>query len=517
MLLLPLLLLGCEPIGPVPGQTPFSGADPRGELRVSLETLDFGQHSVIEDGPSQRSFEVSNVGDASLVVAGLHWVVPDEVFSSDGPALVELAPGERRTVTITFDPRTDGSYDAVLFPNGQARIDLRGDATAPVAEIYSDESAVPPDVYVGCEGVAELTLINGGREDLQVDDVALLGSADFRLEGEAPETLAPGRQVRFGARFTPSQGGAQSATFQVYTDDPASPVQSAPVSFLGVRGSLVTQEFEAIPPSTADLLFVVDTSSSTMSDTLASAQRAAERLFEELDAGQVDWRVAISTNSGVCRPTVDPYLHPGLYQHYSPSMPGDVLAYGLNPGVDAPARLLDQALEAVAESHSGGCFEDFIRDADQLHIILVTLSADDSDSSAGEALAQLRARVSEDGQLRVSAITGQGSATDCPDGGAPRTAARETDGLEADLCATSWTELFSRIAEVSIGVGERPVTLPLDTLPVTSTLEVSYRGRALSEWSLDTQANAILLDAHAEELPIGAPVTVTYMEAVPCE
>lgn len=515
-----LLLMACEPIGPVPGQPPTGATQARGELRVDRVSLDFGVRSVQRDGPAEQAFEVSNVGDATLVVAGLNQIYGDAVFSTDAPALVELAPGASRVITVRFAPTTDGPQEAWLVPNGQLHIELIGEATAPVARLLPEgDLSEPLTVIVGCDDSVEVALLNDGSEVLEIEDIDLVSSADFELVGELPAQLGPGQQARFEVRFAPSsqQGGQQTATVQVLTNDPADSALGLPIVALAVPGSRVSESFDYYPPSVADLLFVVDTSRGLMSETLAEAQDAASVLFEVLDEGQVDWQVSVTTNTTLCHSTYDAYLHRGLYHDYDPALVGPAFAYGLNPSDDAPAALLDQAAYVLGQTSGSGCLSGFLRGGDQLQVILVSLAEEASTRSARAALNEMRAQLDDPETLRVTAVTGQGTEQACPDGGAARDAAQQTGGAELDLCDMSWESLFTAIAAEAIGSGEGLASFPLLEQPVASTLVVSHNGRGLRSWSHDPDLNRILLDGEEDGVPFGGAVTVTYLEAVTCE
>ena len=166
------LLLACDPIEPGTGLAEPPKADPGpGRLAVDRTQLDFGTLSVIEDGAQAEQITVRNTGETALVVAGLHWTVgDDEAFTSDAPALLTLQPGERHSFTVTFQPPTEGRFEATLFPNGEIAVPLLGQATAPVARLLPEQQDLGP-AAVGCSLDSSLVLLNDGSEELQIDEL----------------------------------------------------------------------------------------------------------------------------------------------------------------------------------------------------------------------------------------------------------------------------------------------------------------------------------------------------------
>jgi hypothetical protein len=72
------------------------------DIEVQPETLRFVDTT---DGPTARTLTVRNVGDAPLTIRSVRIVGPDRAaFGVGAEAPGTLAPGERETVTVTFDP-----------------------------------------------------------------------------------------------------------------------------------------------------------------------------------------------------------------------------------------------------------------------------------------------------------------------------------------------------------------------------------------------------------------------------
>ena len=503
-----LVLLACEPIGPGTGLPDNDRTDAgEGQLSIERTRVDFGVLSVLADEPATQTLEVRNAGDAELVVAGLGWIVGDEVFESDAEALVELGPGEAAQVELTFSPATDGLFEAVLFPNGSVQITLTGQATAPVLRVLAD---VPDlgSVAVGCRVEADVVLLNDGSEDLQLGEAELVGGEGFLLEGELPPTLSPGEHGRVDAVFAPLEGGAQEALLTVPSNDPASPSSVLALTALAVPGERVQVTTPYIPGPPVDVLFVVD---STATTELAAAQGAAQVLFDRLDELEADWNVSVANGVAACHSTYDPYLSGDIY---SPETAGPALAYGLTPQSDGTAALLELADGLLERTEDGDCLAGFLRDDAPLHLVLVTDRAEASPLPTEDYLSSLGDKLGDADRLIISAITGDGDA--CTDGGQARDAAGLTGGLDVDVCGADWTTTLAELADLSVAGAQAELTIALELPAVPETLEVTSGGRLLTAWSYDAESRTLTLDGVTEELQLGAEIDITYLSAQDC-
>lgn len=503
-----LLLLACEPIGPGSGLPDNDRSDAGdGQLSVDRTRIEFADLSAL-DGPVQQTLRVRNTGDADLVVSGLAWVVGSDAFTTDAPALLDLAPGASTDVTVTFEPTTDGVFDAVLFPNGAVQISLTGDATAPVLRLLSEETDLG-SVPVGCEATAQVVLLNDGREDLEIASAALSGGEGYLLTGDVPAKLAPGEHATLHASFEPLVGGAQDALLTVASSDPSGPSAGLSLTALAVPGEQVQQAEPYVPGPPVDVLFVVD---ATSSQALWAAQEATEDLFTRLDELEADWHVTAANGVAACHSTYDPYLDGDIY---SPASAGPALAYGLTPSSSGTAALLELAVTLVERTGSADCLAGFRRDDAPLHVVLVSDRADTSPLSAEDYVSDLASKLRDPDDLIISAIAGDGDA--CPDGGRSRDAAGLTGGLAVDVCTASWATTMAELAELSVASAQADWTVELDLPAVVETLELHHDGRALTAWSYDPSENAVTVDGVAEELQLGATVDITYLSAQDCE
>ena len=181
------------------------------------------------------------------------------------------------------------------------------------------------------------------------------------------------------------------------------------------------------------------------------------------------------------------------------------MGLAFNGGVGETA-LLDLAQSALASTGQGGCLAGFLRSDAQLHVVLVGGRTDTSSA----VLADLE--VYSD-NLVVSAVMGDGT-SGCQAAGGARTAAAESGGVVADLCAGDWDTVYADLARLSWGNGDNLQRIELDEDPAANTLAVVSEGDLLDAWTWDGEA--LWLDGHTEELDLLDPVSISYELAQAC-
>ena len=505
-----MFLAACEPIGPGSGVPTGALVEPgAGSLAVDRSRIDFGALSVLEDGTAVEVLRVRNTGDASMVVAGLNRVAGDGAFSSNAPALVELGPGDDFDVAITFQPETEGDFEAVVFPNGVVEVGLVGSATAPVARLLESEGDLG-SVPVGCQQATSVALLNDGSETLLVEELSLAGGADFELEGQVPEALAAGEHALLHVGFSPLSGGTQEASLTLSSNDPLQPRLGVTLEGLGVPGTAVRETLTYLPSQAVDLMLVVD-SGADNAIYLEGARDHAQVLFDTLEGLGADWQVTAGNGEDNCHSTFDPFLDGTVYD---PETAGPALAYGLLPQGDGTRRLLQLAVQLVERTDSGECLAGFLRPEAVLHVVLVTSSTETSPQAVEDYLDGLRAHLVDPDALVVSAVTGSGGA--CPDGGKAIAAAQETEGAVLDICEDDWDTFYTVLAETAVSAGGSPLRVELEHPAVPETLELTHEGRSLEAWTYDSDEAVLLVDGAAEGLELGAEIDLSYQASQAC-
>jgi hypothetical protein len=510
-------LSACTPLGPA-RPDPRPPELPDDALTVSPSTLDFGELVVLDTPEAQRTITLTNQTDEELLVEGLThvWGIDEDVFFVDAPAVLRLEPRASLPIDLWFRPNTEGRWlGTVIPPLAVAPVELIGAATAPIASLRITDAQLGAP-YVGCAVESTLRLSNEGSETLEVYGAERAGSGDFTLIDVPTGSLNPGDLMELPVRFAPTGAGQQSATVKVFTNDPAAPVSALTLTGLGVPGSGVVETPLYVPGAKADVLLVID-AGAEMWATLYAAQSAASALFSALDDGGVDWQVAVVNGVSSCSATVDPYLRADQVRDYSPEAIAPLLAYGLLPQTQGTRALLSLAVATLERTDAGDCLEGFVRDGAQLHVVLLTRGAESSPDSTASYVSALQARLPDEVDLVISAITGQ-DAGGCVGGGKAVEAATLTGGEALDVCAgTPWETLWAQVAGVSAAAGSGVMTHILEQEPVEATLSVRAEGRALSAWTYDPSTRALRVNGETEGLTVGEPIEVSYLEALACQ
>lgn len=105
LLVLVLILAGCQPVMDDPIEPVVAGAAPPGKIELSATEFDFG--TIPNTEPVTQVFQVHNVGGEKLEITG--------VSTSCGCTTAEigsrsLSPGEVTDLVVTYDPQAhDGA------------------------------------------------------------------------------------------------------------------------------------------------------------------------------------------------------------------------------------------------------------------------------------------------------------------------------------------------------------------------------------------------------------------------
>lgn len=492
-----LLAVGCHALGtlPAPADSPADTAEER--IVVSPARLDFGEVSVNAQGSTARTFTVYNLSDEPVTISGQDEVLGSEVFGVDTEALLTLAGGEARVFLARFTPPTEGAWEGrMIVEPGSELIELAGSATAPVAEVLE---VVMDPVVLGCTGTGVVRLRNVGSERLTLTD-ARVGGAEYAVL-DVPPALEPGWTEDLAISFTPAGGGMRGDTLLVDTNDPVQPTLAVPLSTLGYEGEQVTESFRYTPSNPTDILFVVDMGGAAAE---VDPTQAVSAWVDTIRDTNTDYQVLALPSDQLC--------DTGGWATRTDSAPQTeaVLLRGFaGDGGAWDDDLTGLALAAVGEAEAGGCLDGFRRAEADLHVIAIT----DGPSHGGVAadVDTLAAAVDRDASFRLSALVPEGGCA--PPLNDYVNASRTTGGVDADLCASDWTNTFLQLAELPPGA--EAVHYPLQDEPVPSTIEVHVEGQPFTLWSYDPAANEVVFDGAAVPA-LGAEVTIAYVSAVAC-
>ena len=478
-----------------------------GELSLSTESIDFGDVAVGLE-PIEKWFKVTNVGDGEALVSNLSSVQRDsDCFTLlDGDAMFRLAPGEGREFAVRFQPPTHGDCFGYVTASDDDVIEFIGTGLAPELTLDTTD-LVLPDTPLDCASEGVVNVRNDGNVDLRISNV-LVDSETITLADAPPSALEPGESAELALQFIPQATGHHGASLSMNTNDPRLSQVWVDLQGEAYTGAAHEERFEYSPRAVADVLFVVDSSSSVYTKLINAPSQAAW-WFDALDDGAVSWRFTVANFEQDCHATPEPW-----YDAYSNTDDAvNALAAAFESYDTGGTHLFELALSVLERTDDGDCLANFLRDDSQLHVVLVTDRQEESEESVAYYLDRIGDRL-ERNDLVFSTISGDGLT--CPE--APRTvdAAERTDGVVGNLCRPNWRGIFGELAAISAVSNDATLTLPLKSRPVTSSLEVYAGERPLSVWSYDSSANTITISGSDNEIAVGETLTIRYLAAVEC-
>ncbi len=211
------------------------------DIDVSPLALDFGV-SVIGTTTTLTT-TISNVGRGDLTVTGLLITGSTEfVLNPAAPATpFTVAVGASVDVPVDYIPADDIADTGTLEidsddpDEGLVAVTLSGTGVSPAAACDIDVTPMALDfgsVEVGASQTLSTTIRNRGSVDCSVD-LSLTGSAEFTLGPTAPASpfiLSFDESVAVPVVYTPVDGGADSGTLDITSNDPVKGVVSVVLS-----------------------------------------------------------------------------------------------------------------------------------------------------------------------------------------------------------------------------------------------------------------------------------------------
>lgn len=513
--------VGCEPMqstgvveqdGPVGGQT---------ALVVSPAGIDFGTVSALSPAGAQQHFTVTNAGEVPLAVHGHDEVVALEgeggVFSIESEPYFELLPGEAREFNIRFRPDSDGLWSGEVRVNyGLETLWLVGEGRAPVLKL--SERPVVPTAF-GCVSHGELMLENLGSLALEVGGWDLEGADAWSLDPMAGVVVEPEARLAVPLRFAPSwdglPGGARDAVLTLSTSDPQQPVVRIPLEGLAYEGELVTEAFTYRPETLADILVVADTEATMGAYVRTRGVDALDPLLDALDEANVNHHLAGLTGGDSCPASVPSYASSSRSPNYRRRTVETALAQGTSGEGDG--QLLKHASAALGMP----CFEGFLREGAQLHVVAIAGGPHEGvappPAAAAGYLAGLGDAAPQASEVVVSTVAAAEpeACAGASYGEVYIDAALASGGNLVELCQADWGAGFAALAEVSAASAEGALSRTLEQVPLPSSIEVTVDGEPFSGWTHDPESNAI--DFLESEAPApGSEVVIHYMRAVAC-
>jgi PGF-CTERM protein len=218
------------------------------EAEMSPAEHDFG--SVRVGSTSNTTFVVRNTGDAPLAIEDAA-VGGDGAFSTDGTLPDVLAPGEKASLTVRYDPTETGGSEGTL----EVRTNDSDDGTLTAAltgeGIETDMSVSPASlsfdaVSVGESATRTVDLTNEGTEPIEVTGLSIQGedSGVFAIVEGGTTTIGSGETASMTVAFTPQQAVGYGGTLQVETAS-----DQVPTAGVSLSGSGAAPDIKVAPGS----------------------------------------------------------------------------------------------------------------------------------------------------------------------------------------------------------------------------------------------------------------------------
>jgi hypothetical protein len=185
-------------------------------MSISPTSFNFGT----SDGPSTKTFTVTNTGTASL--SGLSASGLGGDFSEGGVGTSTLSPGGSTNVTVTYDPSSISDDSDTL--NISANETASASASVSGSGVPEDPSiSVSPSSHdFGTASTTEtkqFTITNDGNTDLGSVSASGLGG-DFSSNSVQDSFLTPGEQTTITVSYDPTSTASDSDTLSITTDSP---------------------------------------------------------------------------------------------------------------------------------------------------------------------------------------------------------------------------------------------------------------------------------------------------------
>jgi pseudomonalisin len=225
-------------------------------LSVSTMSLSFG--ALYLGIPSSQQLTLSNTGTATLLLTGSGITGDTADFSYISACGSSIAVGASCSVTVTFKPKTSGSFLATLVftdnaPTSSAGISLSGTGiTSSILSLSSSTLDFGSQKAVARSSAQTVTITNSTSAAVSMS-VSLGGtnSADFVMASNCGRSLTSAASCAISVIFSPSLTGGRTALLLIPNSSPGS-LQAIPLT----GTSVLTGLFEIVNGLTGKVLDV---------------------------------------------------------------------------------------------------------------------------------------------------------------------------------------------------------------------------------------------------------------------
>jgi len=199
-----------------------SGQAASAQLSVSPPLVSFGGTTV--GGHLSGSATFTNVGGAPLTINAVH--LPSAPFGASGlPAVGStIAPGASVTVTVTFDPTTEGTFQSAVgldTTGGNDEVGLSGSAGSAGVLAIRSETNDYGTLVVGQRATKSFTVSNTGGVPVTITKSKPPTGGAFAAATTLAEgtVIQPGQTLTESVAFAPNAVGSLSGAWAINGDD----------------------------------------------------------------------------------------------------------------------------------------------------------------------------------------------------------------------------------------------------------------------------------------------------------
>jgi hypothetical protein len=213
-----------------PQQVALSGTGLSPAASLAPTSVAFGNQRVnTTSNPS--TVTLTNSGTATMSITSVSVTGTNASnFALTNACGATLAAGANCTMTVAFTPSATGSRTASISivdnaPGSPHTVALSGTGTNPVASLSPTSLAFGNQLVNTTSSARSVTLSNTGNAPMAITGITITGTNanNFANTTTCGATLAAGANCTINVTFTPTAGGARSATLSVADDAAGSP------------------------------------------------------------------------------------------------------------------------------------------------------------------------------------------------------------------------------------------------------------------------------------------------------
>jgi hypothetical protein len=491
------------------------------EIYVTPLNHDFGPLNADGD-TSTIEVSIQNIGNDTLELDDIFLYYGTQNFTITSARAPDLEAGELFIVTIDYDPSTYETNEDILriYSNDEDEpvtlVDLGGTGDAPIIDV-TPLSHDFDMVYLGCDDTLEVEISNVGNVDLEIDQVDYYASVptdfypiDYETAfGPYPWIIPPGNSLSLELDFVPLDILNDNGYFEIQSNDPVTPLETAMQVGEGAYESITIDSFEQDGMMGSDILFVIDNSGS-MCGNQSQLANNFDTFITVLSASGYDYQIAFITTDD----------HSFAGDIITPLTPDPVTEAanqitGIGCHGSAIEKGMDMSMSATGTAGDAGPGGSFLRDDAKLVVIYLS-DEDDFSTTTPAAMAARLTSLKTSADFSVAhAVAGDVPGGCTTNGGAQSgqdyyDLVNMTGGTFLSICAEDWGTPMEELARESLAVS----AFYLSDDPIENTISAEIDGVISTDWGYDAVINAVIFSVIP---PDGALIDITYATWAECE